>query len=318
MDQWNNQGGAAYGRNNGRVIEPREVKVLNIVFDPLVKARSGRTLLKAMGWNAVDMLTSRYVADLLESSHGYARYSIVNKILVGSFPVQEDGYRYDGAEFMGMMRKRRGFHPADQVDYQQILSDFHIIEMINSGDVDEVWMFGPPYAGFYESRMAGPGAFFCNAPPLRQTEKARRRFIIMGFNYERGVGEMLESFGHRAESIMRHVYREHKGEDNLWERFTRYEITYPGESEVGTVHFAPNSLSDYDWGNRRKVLSRCRTWVTYPDLNGDGVWVDCQEWGGGDMRLHHKWWLSHFPHTGGINNQVSNNWWKYVVDPNRV
>ena len=26
-----------------------------------------------------------------------------------------------------------------------------------------------------------------------------RRFVIMGFSYERGVGEMLENMGHRAE-----------------------------------------------------------------------------------------------------------------------
>jgi len=28
----------------------------------------------------------------------------------------------------------------------------------------------------------------------------------MGFNYERGVGEMLEDLGHRAESILSHVF----------------------------------------------------------------------------------------------------------------
>jgi hypothetical protein len=34
------------------------------------------------------------------------------------------------------------------------------------GEIDEIWLFGGPYFGFYESRMAGPGAFWCNAPPL--------------------------------------------------------------------------------------------------------------------------------------------------------
>ena len=140
----------------------------------------------------------------------------------------------------------------------------------------------------------------------------------MGFNYERGVGEMLESFGHRAESIMKHVYRRHKGKDNLWERFTRHEETHPGEAEVGTVHFAPNSAFDYDWGNPRMVLSCCRNWNNYPDLTGEPEWVNCREWGGGDIRLHHKWWLSHFPNVSGENSGVLNNWWNYIIDPDRV
>ena len=66
-------------------------------------------------------------------------------------------------------------------------------------------MFGGPYFGFYESIMVGEGAYFCNAPPLNKVA-CSRLFVIMGFNYERGVGEMLEDLGHRAESILTHVF----------------------------------------------------------------------------------------------------------------
>ena len=89
--------------------------------------------------------------------------------------------------------------------------------------------------------MAGPGAFWCNAPPLEGTRQATRRFVIMGFNYERGVGEMLEDLGHRAESILSHVFRDVRGDANLWERFIRYDQKNPGRAECGNVHFAPNS-----------------------------------------------------------------------------
>ena len=300
------------------MIDPIHVKVLSLVFNPAVKSRRAKNLLEAMGWNEVDILTARYLADLRECSRGYARYRVVERIQVDAFPVKEDGFRYDGNEFMGMMHRGRGFHKADQVDYRQILEDYQIVEKVRTEGIDEVWMFGPPYAGFFESRMAGSGAFFCNAPPLKHGEDTPRRFIIMGFNYERGVGEMLESFGHRAEAIMRQVYRDRLGEDNLWERFTRHEKTHPERSEVGTVHYAPNSVADYDWGNPRRVLSRCRTWESYPDLSGEPAWVDSREWGGGDMRMHHLWWLRHIPRTSGENNGVSNNWWEYLIDPCRV
>jgi hypothetical protein len=48
--------------------------------------------------------------------------------------------------------------------------------------------------------------------------------------------------------------------------------------------------------------------------------VDRAEWGGGDMRAHHLWWLSHLPHVGGESFDVGNNWWEYIAlarDPDR-
>jgi hypothetical protein len=161
-------------------------------------------------------------------------------------------------------------------------------------------------------------AFWCNAPPLPGFEAAGRRFVVMGFNYERGVGEMLESFGHRAESILREVFAGARDEADLWERFTRHEKTHPGRAEVGTVHFAPNSRRDYDWGNRRQVLSRCDTWYRFPDLTAPPRWVNCDEWGGGDIRRHHRWWFRHLPHVAGESDGRLHNWWTYVLDPNRV
>lgn len=140
----------------------------------------------------------------------------------------------------------------------------------------------------------------------------------MGFNYERGVGEMLEDMGHRAESIMAKMYEGKRGEANLWERFTRYDKTHPGRAECGNVHFAPNSLRDYDWGNPRPVKSGCDDWLNFPDFTGVTRLVSCSEWGSGDTRLHHLWWFKHLPHTGGETNGIANNWWAYILDPNQA
>jgi hypothetical protein len=137
----------------------------------------------------------------------------------------------------------------------------------------------------------------------------------MGFNYGRGVGEMLESMGHRAESVMAYVFAQAPGVPNLWDRFTRYDLTHPGQAEVGTVHFAPNSERDYDWGNRREVPSRCDDWLAYPEFPGHVRWVNCEEWGGGNIRAHHRWWFKHLPHVDGEMDGISNNWWNYVLDP---
>jgi hypothetical protein len=301
----------------GAQIPPVQRKVLTIVHDPIVRQRSDRRLRHLLGWNDPDALAAAYRDDLRAASGGYADFQIVERLEVDDYPLKQDGYRYDEDAFLKAWGTRK-FHEPDAVDYLALVREFDLIGRVDRAEIDEVWLMGFPYCGYYESIMAGPGAFWCNAPPLAGTEHASRRFIMMGFNYERGVGEMLEDFGHRAESILAHVFRHAYGEANLFERFMRYDRQHPGRAEVGNIHFAPNSERDYDWGNRRYVLSRCDTWYAFPDLSGEARKVNCDEWGGGDIRLHHLWWLEHLPRAPGSTSGVANHWWQYVVDPNLV
>jgi len=292
-------------------------KVLAIVHNPVVKP-DGTKIQAAYGWNDPDRLAAEYANDIEQISHGYARYRIVERIEADAFPVKIDGFRYNPHSFDQAWRTRNT-HKPDDVNYLALVREFKLIERINAGDIDEVWLLGFPFCGYYESIMAGPGAFWCNAPPLLHgTHLAARRFVIMGFNYERGVGEMLEDLGHRAESILTKVFAQQHGDANLWERFCRYDKTHPDRAEAGNVHFAPNSITDYDWGNPRPVLSRWHTWRRFPDLSGEPRRVTASDWGNGDIREHHRWWFSLFPHIVGESNGISWNWWEYVIDPNRV
>ena len=297
-------------------IPPVQPKVLLIIHNPRVPSYGGR-LHEVMRWQNPDELVAQYIYDVAAASFGYANYEIVERIEVDGFPVKNDGFVYDPETYVQRWTSRTGFHQPDGADYGRILHDFTIIPTINAGSIDEVWLMGFPYAGYFESRMVGPDAFWCNAPPLIDRQ-AQRRFVMMGFSYERGPGEMLENLGHRVESIMSHVYRRKRGEGNLWNRFIRHEQTHPGEAECGNVHFAPNSQRDYDWGNRRSVASRCQTWLNYPDLSGEPQQVNCSEWGNGDIRQHHLWWLGHLPHVAGSVGGIANNWWHYIIDTNVV
>jgi hypothetical protein len=295
-------------------VEPR-VLVLN--FDPIVQSRGSRPLHEVCGWNDPRVLTDGYVADLAECSGGYVRYRIVEWQDVDAFPVKKDGFSYTDQSYLNSLEGADSWHQPDAVDYHCILRDFRIPDRVERGEIDEVWLWGFPYAGFWESTMAGRGAYFCNSSPV-QGIPTSRIFITMGFNYERSVGHMLESFGHRVESIMRYVYGswEHQ-ETHAWNRFTLYDEVAPGKAGCGNVHFAPNSERDYDWGNRRVVWSTCDDWLNYPDLTGQRRQVDCEEWGGGDIRAHHRWWLRHLPHASGRSEGKLNNWWPYVTDFNR-
>jgi hypothetical protein len=271
-----------------------------------------------MGWNDPMGLEQGYIQDVLECSNGRAQFEVVDRIEVDDFPVKQDGFIYSAEEYLTCWQRRSGFHVPDTIDYLDLLDRNGVQDRIEDDLIDEVWLFGFPYAGYFESIMGGPGAFWCNAPPMSGTESWTRRFIVMGFNYERGVGEMLENLGHRAESILSRIFQNFEREDNLWTRFTRYDLAYPNQAEVGNVHFAPNSERDYDWGNRRKVHSYCDDWYSFPNFPREPRLVNCEEWGNGDTRLHHLWWFRHIPHFDGEWQGISQNWWDYVLDPNLV
>jgi hypothetical protein len=299
-------------------LQPLQPSVLLIVFDPPIRSAGDRRLTQVLGWRDADELCRQFIADLRECSGGYLQYQIVQKIGVDTWPRKIDGFRYDGASFLRCWRSKTGFHNPDAVDYETILEEFDLLARVESDQIDEVWLFAFPYAGFYESLMVGPGAFWCNSPPMPRGDGISRRFVIMGFNYERGVGPMLEAFGHRVESHLQHTWRRHKGEDNLWERFIRYDKSAPGQANCGWMHYAPNSLTDYDWGNATPVRSNCDDWLNFPNFQGTWQTVDCRDWGSGDMRAHHKWWFKRLPKAPGETLGISNNWWSYGVDPNAV
>ncbi|HLF01412.1 MAG TPA: hypothetical protein VI547_05520, partial [Anaerolineales bacterium] len=268
------------GERVGDKPKPVQKNVSLIIFNPTVPSENGRKLSEVMKWGDPDELTEKYIADVQEASYGCVTYNVVERIETDTFPAKVDGFVYDADEYVKCVRQGSGFHDPDKVDYKRILEQFEIVEKVNQGKIDEAWLFAFPYAGFYESIMGGPGAFWCNAPPLVgavASPAPTRRFVIMGFNYERGVGEMLEDLGHRAESILSKVFEGSRGDKNLWERFTRYDKTHPGRAECGNVHFAPNSLSDYDWGSRRKVVSRCDDWLNFPNFQDVERKVDCRD-----------------------------------------
>jgi len=295
------------------------LKTLVIVYDPVVDPKRGKKLSQYMNWNRVEDLATGFMSDILQISGGLARYQIIQRIDVDGFPVKVDGYFYDAETYLNVVRGVSRPYMPQEANYHAILERFNILQLVARNEIDEVWVFNFPHAGFYESIMGGPSAFWCNAPPLKNTEASKRRFVVMGFSYERGVGEMLENMGHRAESILEKTFEKLTGEDNLWRRFIRYQQAAPGRAAVGNIHFAPNSQKDYDWNNPTPVLSECDDWLhNFPYFKGVTRTVTAAEWGSGDIREHHKWWFRHIPRVAGSRNGIRNNWWQYIMNPNHV
>ena len=291
-----------------------EKKVLVIIHNPVMENRGGKKLSDSYGWRDPDELVVGYIESIKDASYGYLNYKVVERIEVDEYPLKKDGFAYTDESFAEAWEQKK-FHDPDAVDYHEIVRKFDILNKVKSGQIDEVFLMSMPFAGYWESHMGGPRAFWCNSGPLENTDAADRRFIIMGFNYERQIGEMLESFGHRVESIMDRVYKKHDGH-NYWKQFIRYDKKNPSEAECGNVHFAPNSVRDYDWGNTARVESYCDDWLTFPNLPRKKRTVDCSEWGNGGITEHHMWWLKHLPHAEGDTDGIANNWWHYIADPN--
>jgi hypothetical protein len=303
------------------LLEPVKIitsRVLLVVYDPVMDPTTGTKLSTMMKWKRPSDLVSAFIQDILQASHGMARFQVVERLELDELPTQVDGFSYTPQNYLSVINNNQSPHTPPMADYAAILSRLDIAARITKREIDEVWLFAFPYAGFYESTMAGAGAFWCNAPPITKTANSARRFVVMGFSYERGGGEMLESFGHRAESILEKTFSKTTEAANLFIKFTRYEKKNPGLAEVGNIHFAPNSSKDYEWNNQRLVLSACDDWYNFPNFKGVRRLVNAAEWGNGDIRAHHTWWLNHIPHVAGRTNGVHNNWWQYIMDPNLV
>ena len=302
--------------------EPPQLTVLRtlvIVYDPTVDPFTKKKLSEYMHWNNVEDLAKGFMADILLVSGGLVRYQITERIDVDGFPPKVDGYMYDAQIYLNVIRGISQPYMPQEADYYSIIKRFEVLQRVAKDEIDEVWIFNFPHAGFYESIMAGPDSFWCNAPPLKNTDAAKKRFVIMGFSFERGVGEMLENMGHRAESIMERTFAKTKDEDNLWKRFIRYDKTHKGQAALGNVHFAPNSDRDYDWNNPSIVISECDDWLyNFPNFKGVTREVSAPEWGNGDIRKHHVWWMKHFPKAKGRKNGIHHNWWQYIANPNNV
>ena len=309
-------------------------RVLLAIYDPVVDPVSGVKLSRFMHWQSPDYLVNAFIQDILETSGGMARYQVVQRVELDEFPAKTDGHRYDAQTYLDVIRGGQSPYQPEGADYQAILNKLNVLPRIAMRDIDEVWLFAFPHAGFYESGMGGAGAFWCNSQPMTWTSGFSRRFIVMGFSYERGVGEMLESFGHRAESLVSKVFNcqdflswTYKpgrvpatvGQSlNLFQQFLSFDQIAPGRAGVGTIHYAPNSTRDYEWNNPRRVPSNCDDWYNFPKFQNLVKQVNAVEWGDGEIRAHHKWWLKHLPRVAGRTNGVANNWWQYMMDPNLI
>jgi hypothetical protein len=306
-----------------KVDKPIVVKVLVLNFDPILPSDGGKRLHEAVHWQDPRKLAAGYVSDLEEASKGFIKFKIVEWRDLDDVPVRVDGFKYTGETYRTAWFVTRKMEQPERMDYPKTLLDNGVIPLVNSRKIDEVWMFGAPGFGGFESCMAGPGAFFINGDTYDKVP-SKRPFPIMGFSYERGVAEMVHDLCHRAECSVSHFYGGWDSDHpkTNWDRFSAWSKTPNSIAGVGTCHCPPNATGDYDYGDARTVLSTADDWLNYPNLTGATKPVSRDTWGVPDskgqidyQRTYLKWWFSHLPRATGVNpDGRENNWWKYIFE----
>ena len=298
-------------------------KVILIIFNPTIESRASQKLSSVLGWNNPDSLTQQYISDMREASGGTLNYSISQRLEYDDFPSFQDGFDYTDQSYLDCINDNTKCHTSPAVDFAKLFTSYQICSRLNSTGASEVWFFSGPYNGFYEWNVKGPSLnlYEENIPNCGKT------VYVMGFNYERTVGEMLHDFGHRTEIILHwRVFNVWANADNVWDnKFDgqRWRYGYPiGDPQpavqttgthCGDVHFPPNSNAHYNVESLLSVSSDCDDWYNYPNLTGKTTNINCTAWGCNE-RGHNIWWLKHIPQSSGQTNGISNNWWHYVVD----
>lgn len=324
---------AAPGRaTDPRVHEPVYKRVMIIEINPLIASRGNRPLHEVMGWRNPRVLEQQYIEALEQASTHVVQYAVAQHAMVRAFPNFTDGPVFNEAEYLACIAVRP--HPncrEQRFDYARILREHQVCERANAGQIDEVWLMGGAFFGFWEANMAGPGAFDTNGPPVPGTT-CRVKLNIMGFNYEREPERMLEDMGHRVEGTMNHRFGQWRNwyllrpnpfpaAANPLERFTArgFDFTIAG---CGNIHGSlntpvpnpdPEKKWGYDYSNPNVETNTCDDWENYPNLTGATTDNDCSKWGCGDMGWH-LYWLGKIPAFVGRNPLARNNWWYYVLD----
>ena len=310
--------------------KPIKIKVAVVIQDPRLPQYGNKLMhevVKTPGrtfmWNDPRELSKEYEAALEEISHGTVQYEVV-KVVDDTllFSNRNDNNQPVGMSEMVKLLMEPDWKTLKEVgthfDYKRFVEHYGFDKMRDRDEINEVWVWSFPYGGMWESNYCGKAGFWLNSDPTTTTTN-EKLLVVMGLNYERKMSLALESYGHRTESVLWHLYGRwdrDAAEPNNWEKYTRFNMTHPGLANIGNIHFPPNGVHDYDWVNKTPVTTCADGWNYYPDIREDMTrTVDCTEWNcthDGYMRF----WFSHLPHFEGINPADGhlNNWWRYVVN----
>ncbi|QQR89582.1 MAG: hypothetical protein IPJ88_15515 [Myxococcales bacterium] len=285
------------------------LKVLVINYDPIV---SGGSLREQHFWQDPRELVTGFSEALYQASGGGVAYDIVDWKDVDAFPPMI-GEQFNETSYEQCLNDGSSCYNTKNADYEKIVRDHDLCNRVAQREVDEVLLLGAPGFGFFESSMVGRDSFWINGPTVSVSRRScSRRFVLMGFSYERHVAEMLHDYGHRVDDTLKHVEEAGKLPKGNYEKFSKYLGTSSnGIAGCGDTHHPPNSAAgeEYNYNSPLEVSSTCHAFGPVPDQSFPTTQFDCDHddgWGCVESE-YHKWRFAKLPRT------KNENWWKFIA-----
>jgi hypothetical protein len=213
---------------------------------------------------------------------------------------------------------------APMTDYYAIMDRVDIRRWVEDEGVKEVWLWAyhGDVVGLWESNMAGPYGDISNSrrypddlPVLSKT------YTVYHYNYGRRPSEAMENHIHQIEHVLNYVdgrdeTPEEKWQDLLfWGQFVGSDRSHLIVSpRCGWAHCPPNAEKQYDWKNRRYVLTDIEDWT--PEGTGERMSINCERWDSDQLEWF-VYWMQNLP---GANNGITyrgcplTNWWTFIGD----
>jgi hypothetical protein len=286
-------------------------KVGVYIIDPIMVEETGETLIGRMQWHDPEILSQSLIQNLSFVSHDSLKYEVSSVKTIHDFPIFSDKYDYTPQSWTDCWYDHTKCHTNSYTNYSAFISDNGICEDVNSGLIDEVWVWAGPWVGnMHSSVMVGPKAFQLSGPPVTKTS-CKRMVPLMVYNPAGGVDSAVATYARRASLTLTRVLGK---KNSLWSDFQKYDQTRPGKAQCGTTEIPPNGKKAYDFTNQNEVLSSCDRWNTFPEMSDtQPVLINCTAWNC-SMAGYFEYWASHIPHVEGKTGKYWDNWWYYVAD----
>jgi prepilin-type N-terminal cleavage/methylation domain-containing protein len=295
---------------------PATANVMVIDFNPIIESAGNLRIRAIKNWNDPKTMENQLINALATASAGVNIYKVVERHdNVDGFPVKDDGFSYTDQTYLDTLNDQSQPHQPDMpVDYLQILNDYHICDKVNNGEIQELWLWGGPWFGFWPTTIAGNGSFYIGAPPI-VNDTCEKPLIVMGFRYDQNITAMISNYAARAENALSYYFNEHNTAQNQpttnWGKFSEVDSWSTGKATCGLPSHSPNALYDNDWGSLKNVIINCDGWKDYPIIIDNKQTANCSLWGCTQLGFD-IWWLTRLPHAIGQTDGYWNNWWKYI------
>jgi hypothetical protein len=306
-------------------------KVLVVIYNPTMS--NGKKLTVDRGWQDPTTLSNNIKTWFSNTSSGRVNYQLTFQT-INDFTTLEGNRKYTQTTYYSCLSNSANcMHTGTDnwldFDYMKFFKDNQICSKANTGSIDEVWIWGGPYFGYWESTLVGPQSkvFFYNSTGYIDNS-CSKLVPIMGLNFERDYHNAVHSFGHRAEFTMDKVYgsRNEVMPVTNWDKFAfklknGNSLVMNGAFGCGNIHFAPNSTSTYNYSSSTIVKSYCDTFFNYPNVSSATIYqtnVNGAIWGNSDLG-YYTYWFKHIPNKSGCGlDKKTNDWWKFIIDPNNI